>query len=224
LFGQSGCDQIVAALDPVHLPRHRRGVFIARRELVDEFQHRQFLRVGEEESAQAGGRGAQFVVGADVIQPLRNGASRDIASDGRLPPSLRQTVGPAGIRQRLGQARPAIGERAADDADRAVGTRSRVGEAAPENPDDREAQFLGELMHLDVAFVDHVATGFGVLRFDESLSSRLDAAADVVARFDHGHVRAPPRKIARGAEAGQARSGHQHRHAAQITGHGEVAR
>jgi hypothetical protein len=74
-------------------------------------------------------------------------------------------------------------------------------------------------MSFVVSLVDHVAAGFGVLRFDEALTGREHAASDMVARLDNRHFGAPRCQIAGRTQTGEAATSDQHGNPGEISRH-----
>ena len=121
--------------------------------------------------------------------------------------------------RRLRQSLPTPRRVAADDVRLAGRVGPDVAEAAAQDARQLEAELLAEIADLVLGFVDHVAAGFGVLAFGETVADGPHAAADAVARIDHRHVRAERREIPRGGKAGESCAGNEHGGACQWPRH-----
>jgi hypothetical protein len=126
--GHRQCEPIVAAVDAVHLAR-----LVGSRELIDERDERQLVGIGQEESAQADGRHAQFLVRLPIVEPLRDRLPRQVGGDRRIPALVGEAVAPGQIAQLTGQAVPSARRFALDDPCAAGRVGPDVPESGPEN-------------------------------------------------------------------------------------------
>ena len=75
-------EPIVASVDPIHRARRR---FVIAGELIHQRDEREFIGIGEKESAKPHRRGPQLFVGLRVVEPGRDRAARHLRRDWRVP-------------------------------------------------------------------------------------------------------------------------------------------
>ena len=179
-------EAIVAALDPVHVPRRRCRL---RRQIDRRARCSDSSSGSARKNPRSPGRGrSQLLVGAHLVEPLGDRSASEVGGDRRIPPLLGESIGPDRVGEASGQPIPAAGRVAADDARLAGRVGPDVAEAAAQDARQLQPELLAEVADLVLRFVDQVAAGFGVLAFGEAVADGPDAAADAVARVDHGDV------------------------------------